>query len=543
MGFNKNFVVKNGLEVNNNLIFADAVTSKVGIATSNPTAELDVEGAINAADISVTGVGTFPSVDVTTAHVDTGYINVGVITNISGTTLNYTGDGTLGSLLIGANSVINSSRQLQNIDSLDATTKQTIESTVDLSIGIQTGGTDVGYGVTLIDFRGPGVSTGFYNTTSGIATIFFQGGGGSGAGAIGIGSTFPGSPYSTADAPSNGDLFYHIDYGRTFIYYDEAALGVGISTYWVDSSPYNLNGDILEKTGDSMLGGLGIVTGTASSPGLFFSNSTSTGLFSPSEGEASIVSVGNTILTANPDGAVVSGVLTASNLSSTNFSSGIITATNKIHLGSTGAGGTVTSSGHATLAGVVTASGFSGPIYIEESVDNSAFYNITFTRTEFDGSDIVGDKYDGLTIDSGGLGFNPGTNSLTVASAGVGGSTITISGYNGTFSGHIIQATHAKFTGIVTAADFNSTSDEILKENITTVENAVDLNNQLRGVRFEWKKDGRPSYGVIAQELEQVLPELVSDTDPKTVNYNGIIGVLIEAVKELSERVDELENR
>ena len=155
----------------------------------------------------------------------------------------------------------------------------------------------------------------------------------------------------------------------------------------------------------------------------------------------------------------------------------------------------------------------------------------------------MGDKYDGLTIDSGGLGFNPGTNSLTVASAGVGGSTITISGYNGTFSGHIIQATHAKFTGIVTAADFNSTSDEILKENITTVENAVDLNNQLRGVRFEWKKDGRPSYGVIAQELEQVLPELVSDTDPKTVNYNGIIGVLIEAVKELSERVDELENR
>ena len=98
-------------------------------------------------------------------------------------------------------------------------------------------------------------------------------------------------------------------------------------------------------------------------------------------------------------------------------------------------------------------------------------------------------------------------------------------------------------SGIVTATDFNSTSDETLKENITTVENAVDLNTQLRGVRFEWKKDGKPSYGVIAQELEQVLPELVSGTDPKTVNYNGIIGVLIEAVKELSARVEELENK
>jgi len=54
------------------------------------------------------------------------------------------------------------------------------------------------------------------------------------------------------------------------------------------------------------------------------------------------------------------------------------------------------------------------------------------------------------------------------------------------------------------------------------------------------EKDGRPSYGVIAQELEQILPELVTDTDPKTVNYNGIIGVLIEAVKELSAEIQEL---
>ena len=45
---------------------------------------------------------------------------------------------------------------------------------------------------------------------------------------------------------------------------------------------------------------------------------------------------------------------------------------------------------------------------------------------------------------------------------------------------------------------------------------------------------------MIAQELQKVLPELVHGEDPKTVNYNGIIGVLIEAVKELSEEVKEL---
>lgn len=97
--------------------------------------------------------------------------------------------------------------------------------------------------------------------------------------------------------------------------------------------------------------------------------------------------------------------------------------------------------------------------------------------------------------------------------------------------------------GVVTATDFNSTSDINLKENITTVDNALSVTNKLRGVRFEWKQDGRPSYGVIAQELQEILPELVSSGDPKTVNYNGIIGVLIEAVKELSAEIDELKNK
>ena len=95
-------------------------------------------------------------------------------------------------------------------------------------------------------------------------------------------------------------------------------------------------------------------------------------------------------------------------------------------------------------------------------------------------------------------------------------------------------------TGIVTAANFDNVSDRNLKTNIQTVDNALDIVGDLRGVSFDWKSNGNPSYGVIAQELEQVLPELVSDGDPKAVSYNGIIGVLIEAVKELKEEVEEL---
>ncbi len=96
-------------------------------------------------------------------------------------------------------------------------------------------------------------------------------------------------------------------------------------------------------------------------------------------------------------------------------------------------------------------------------------------------------------------------------------------------------------TGIATAQDFNSLSDFNFKENISTVENALDKVLQLRGVKFNWKESGDLSYGIIAQELQNVIPELVHGNDPKTVNYNGIIGVLIEAIKELKERIDNLE--
>jgi hypothetical protein len=124
---------------------------------------------------------------------------------------------------------------------------------------------------------------------------------------------------------------------------------------------------------------------------------------------------------------------------------------------------------------------------------------------------------------------------------------LNFSGTDGNFSGIVtalnFSGTDGNFSGIVTATDFNSTSDINLKENIQTVDNALNIINDLRGVRFEWKKDHKPSYGVIAQELQEILPELVTDTNPKTVNYNGIIGVLIEAVKELSAEVEYLKSK
>ena len=98
-------------------------------------------------------------------------------------------------------------------------------------------------------------------------------------------------------------------------------------------------------------------------------------------------------------------------------------------------------------------------------------------------------------------------------------------------------------TGIITATDFNSASDINLKENVKKIDNPIDKIIKIDGVRFDWKSDNKPSMGVIAQNIEKVLPELVSGEENKTVNYNGIIGLLIECVKNQQEQIDELNRR
>lgn len=90
---------------------------------------------------------------------------------------------------------------------------------------------------------------------------------------------------------------------------------------------------------------------------------------------------------------------------------------------------------------------------------------------------------------------------------------------------------------IVSAEYFAAASDLNLKENISTINSALDKTNRLRGVYFTKKADvtGRREVGVIAQEVEKVFPEVVMGGEgKKTVAYANLCGVLIEAVKELS---------
>jgi hypothetical protein len=116
------------------------------------------------------------------------------------------------------------------------------------------------------------------------------------------------------------------------------------------------------------------------------------------------------------------------------------------------------------------------------------------------------------------------------------------------FSGNVgIGTTSAtsKLTvnGEVSATDFNSTSDRTLKENFLPIENALDKVMKLSGWTYNFKTDTNKKRhaGVVAQDLLEVLPEAVTgEPGNYSVAYNNIIGLLIEAIKELQNQIEEL---
>ena len=106
------------------------------------------------------------------------------------------------------------------------------------------------------------------------------------------------------------------------------------------------------------------------------------------------------------------------------------------------------------------------------------------------------------------------------------------------------------FSGTVTAS--HSFSDERLKENITVIPNALDKIKTLRGITFTRKSDGSSGTGLIAQELEKVLPDAVyetktmsddDDTEYKAITYEVTVGLLVEGIKEQQTIIDDLKAR
>ena len=201
--------------------------------------------------------------------------------------------------------------------------------------------------------------------------------------------------------------------------------------------------------------------------------------------------------------------------------------------------------------------GDNGKVEFGAGADMSIYHDGNNSKIEDNGTgDLILDSNSDIILDADGgdITFkDAGTEFAHISNAGTnlqftsaisdndvlivgndGGSTITA------LTIDMSEAGAATFNNNVTAF-----SDERLKDNIETLEDGLAKVEQLRGVTYT--RDGKENIGVIAQEVEKILPEIVLTADDemgtKSVDYSRITAVLIEAVKELSARVKELESK
>ena len=181
-----------------------------------------------------------------------------------------------------------------------------------------------------------------------------------------------------------------------------------------------------------------------------------------------------------------------------------------------------------------------------DTIDNNINTSGIITATSFsgDGSALTSIPAGQLTgslpaINGSGLTGVASTDNIQTATVANFLDGITVAGVT-TTSSNVNVTGDVTVTGNVSATNFNSTSDVTLKQDVSVIDNALEMISQLEGVSWKWKESLKPSLGVTAQNVEEVAPELVSNGNHKSVNYNGLIGILIEAVKELKSEVDEL---
>ena len=177
----------------------------------------------------------------------------------------------------------------------------------------------------------------------------------------------------------------------------------------------------------------------------------------------------------------------------------------------------------------------SGDLTVSNNLSTSGTLGVTGTATFSGGANVTGAMYATGNIGLDSTDFISFTDNTRM--------DVPINGSN-EFRFESDGDFHAD--GDIIAYSTTTASDEKLKTGIHTVTNAIDKVSNLKGVEFTWKKDGKRSAGVIAQNVEQVLPEAVKEVkgldtseDYKAVNYSALHALYIEAIKELKDIVDE----
>ena len=145
------------------------------------------------------------------------------------------------------------------------------------------------------------------------------------------------------------------------------------------------------------------------------------------------------------------------------------------------------------------------------------------------------------------IGGNTGSSKITLVDETSSSSTfypmlsMNTSGEN---TGNVssTKLTFTPSTGTLVSTDYNSSSDMTLKQDFTPIQNPLDIISQLTGFGFTWKDSKEKAFGLSAQEVEKVIPEIVKDRPDGTkgINYMNLTAFLIEAIKDLKQEITEL---
>lgn len=248
---------------------------------------------------------------------------------------------------------------------------------------------------------------------------------------------------------------------------------------------------------------------------------------------SSALTVGST---ANLQGAV--NITGATALSSTLSVTGATTlAANGLNVGSGQlqvTGGNVAMSGNLTVTGTITSG-----LHTASSLTVSGASSLTTLAV----SSTV--SVTGATSLTGNLSIISGSSERTITLGGTGGYFFG----NSTTNGWKDSAGNAKVSwdtsGNFTAAqNVTAYSDARLKQNVMTIEDAMSYVNRMRGVWYRRVEDDKAGTGVIAQEVQAVIPELVHEHDGiLSVAYGNFAGVFIEALKSIDARLAAVEAR
>lgn len=232
--------------------------------------------------------------------------------------------------------------------------------------------------------------------------------------------------------------------------------------------------------------------------------------------------------------------------------SGNATAVNGTFSGTLGVTGVATLSGNATVGGTLGVTGaatFSSTGSFTGAVTASTAPTVgghLTNKTYVDAQDALKLNLTGGTL-TGNLSIVNSTTEMTLTLGSSGGyyfGNATVAGWKN--SGGVARVSWNISSGDFTAAgNVTAYSDARLKENVQTIRDAVNLVNRMRGVFYDRIDTGKPGVGVIAQEMQEIVPQVVirNSDDTLSVAYGNLVGVLIEAVKELSARVEALEGK